>query len=70
VSVKRAGTKSGSAAAEPAVARAMAHNAADPLLEEAFLRIDRGSSESPQRGNPSDRHGVIVMMQISDTDGA
>jgi two-component system chemotaxis response regulator CheB len=29
------------------------HNTDDPLLEEAFLKIDRGSSEHPQPGEPS-----------------
>ena len=32
---------------------ATAHNTNDPLLEEAFLRIDRGSSENPQPGEAS-----------------
>jgi two-component system chemotaxis response regulator CheB len=32
---------------------AMAHNTDDPLLEEVFLRIDRGSSDEPQPGDPS-----------------
>lgn len=32
---------------------AMAHNTDDPMLDEAFLKIDRGSSEQPQPGDPS-----------------
>ena len=32
---------------------ATARNSDDPLLDEAFLKIDRGSSERPQPGDPS-----------------
>lgn len=35
------------------VVPAMAHNSDDPMLDEAFLKIDRGSSENPQPGEPS-----------------